>query len=350
MSQPFFTIGVTTYNRPDLLRQALSSVLAQSFGDFEVIVGNDYTKESLTGDILGIDDSRVRFVNHPSNLKELGNMNALLGMGRGRYFTWLCDDDLYTSNFLESMHDSLIRFDYPPCAFSSYDMLYGDASPKHEESYRGNEKLFTGRQFLREYFNGKLKLIGTFGIFETGTLRTLGGMEELCDSGVGLYGEYYLLARCGLIEKILYVNAPLVKYRAHEGSWSGTNLEIDLYRRTGNELLRRCAGIFSHPSLREDLGENLLAVCRLHLRSFYSKVALDAAAATRGAGSLLDALGCADAEAAAIRRSFYQLAGDAVGVTFGIRLAGLRYRHRAILVLLIIYRKLKSIFRVRGER
>jgi glycosyltransferase involved in cell wall biosynthesis len=82
-TRPFFSIGVTTYNRHELLRETLNSILAQSFTDFEVIVGNDYTQEVLTGEMLGITDPRIRFVNHPRNLREVGNMNALLEMAKG---------------------------------------------------------------------------------------------------------------------------------------------------------------------------------------------------------------------------------------------------------------------------
>ena len=39
---PFFSIGVTTYNRKELLKQTLISIINQTFTDFEVIVGNDY--------------------------------------------------------------------------------------------------------------------------------------------------------------------------------------------------------------------------------------------------------------------------------------------------------------------
>ena len=40
---PFFSIGVTTYNRRELLKCTLDSIIKQKFSDFEVIVGNDYT-------------------------------------------------------------------------------------------------------------------------------------------------------------------------------------------------------------------------------------------------------------------------------------------------------------------
>ena len=68
---PLFSIGVPTYNRKDLLLKTIMSILQQTFTDFEVIIGNDYTKEYLSSEDLGIKDPRVRIINHQQNLGEL---------------------------------------------------------------------------------------------------------------------------------------------------------------------------------------------------------------------------------------------------------------------------------------
>ena len=54
-SQPFFTIGVTTYNRRDMLVDCLQSILAQTFIDYEVIIGNDYVADKLQLEEFDID-------------------------------------------------------------------------------------------------------------------------------------------------------------------------------------------------------------------------------------------------------------------------------------------------------
>src|SRR3972149_1596543 len=118
---PFFSIGVTTYNRKELLKQTLISIINQTFTDFEVIVGNDYIGEVLDADVLGIEDPRIRFINHECNLGELNNMNALLAAAKGKYFTWQFDDDLYAPDFLKAVHAAIMKFDFPHCVYTSYD-------------------------------------------------------------------------------------------------------------------------------------------------------------------------------------------------------------------------------------
>ena len=118
---PFFSIGVTTYNRGILLKECLASILDQTFTKFEVIVGNDYTSDKLSLDEFNLDDQRFKIVNHDENLGELNNMNWLLHAANGRYFTWLADDDAYYPNFLEYIHRTLITHEKLDCGFSNYN-------------------------------------------------------------------------------------------------------------------------------------------------------------------------------------------------------------------------------------
>ena len=58
------TIGMTTYNRPEFLRQAVQSVLQQSYKNFELIISNDFIERAVILEDLGIeDDSRIKIIN-----------------------------------------------------------------------------------------------------------------------------------------------------------------------------------------------------------------------------------------------------------------------------------------------
>ena len=191
-STPFFSIGVTTYNRPELLKQTLVSIITQTFANFEIIVGNDYIQEPLSADLLDIRDSRIRFVNHPQNLGEALNMNTLLDLSQGRYFTWQCDDDLYAPNFLEEVHSALIRFDYPHCVFTSYELIYDTSFPDMKKTLSGKEQILSGRQFLRSYWSGNLKAMGCTGVYDKEYLKRIGGVECLTGTSTPLYSEHLL--------------------------------------------------------------------------------------------------------------------------------------------------------------
>ena len=89
-----------------MLLDCLNSILNQSFKDYEVIIGNDFTGEFLESSNFKINDERFKFVNHEKNLGEINNMNYLLNSANGFYFTWLADDDAYDPNLLESIYET----------------------------------------------------------------------------------------------------------------------------------------------------------------------------------------------------------------------------------------------------
>lgn len=264
--KPFVSIGVTTYNRHDLLCQTLHSILAQTYTNFEVIVGNDYTEETLTGELIGITDPRIRFVNHPQNLREVGNMNKLLELAQGHYFTWLFDDDLYEPDFLQTAHDCLVEKGLPPAFFPSFRMILPGEKFKPKSISRRPITELTGPEFLRMYSPRRPKIVSTCGLFKTSALKeTIGGVEELSPSAIGVYCEYLLLVRCALLDRIIFMDAPFVIFRIHSSCWSENPMELDKYLSAGKELILRSALILRHPTLFPDFDANLRMICEQHL-------------------------------------------------------------------------------------
>ena len=99
---PLVTIGLTTYNRPDLLKEAVRSVLNQTFTDFVLIIGNDDPSSPVTFETLEMPyDHRVEILNYSSNIGEISNMNNMLELAKTKWFTWLADDDIFHSQYLE---------------------------------------------------------------------------------------------------------------------------------------------------------------------------------------------------------------------------------------------------------
>ena len=269
--RPFLTVGVTTYNRHDLLKQTLSSITEQSFSDLEVIVGNDYPQEALSGEVLGIVDPRIRFVNNPQTLGELGNMNSLLRASRGRYFTWQFDDDLYASGFFQAVYDALVKFNFPPCVFTSYEIIRGHSFPHRGESLSGQVRIFSGRHFLRMYFQGLLKAMGCSGVFDAKYLKRIGGVERLCDGPIAIFSEYLLLIKAGLVENVAHIDVPLVLYRVHEESRGASNTDLRLWKCAGENLICKSIGALKSPKLQEDFHDNLLSILKLTFHKLVSK-------------------------------------------------------------------------------
>lgn len=311
MPPPFFSIGVPTYNRHELLRETLASILAQGFSDFEVIVGNDYTAEVLTGDMLGITDPRIRIVNHPCNLREVGNMNALLELASGRYFTWLFDDDLYEPDFLQTAHDCLLKSGFPPAFFSSFRMLKPVETFQPALFEHNGTSELSGKEFLNWYSAAHPQIASTSGMFDTAALRTTGGVEELCNSAIGIYCEYLLLVKCALLGRIAFMDAPFYVFRRHADSASENNQDLENHRDAGRELLKRCSEVLHHPILVQDYSENLMKIAEIHLITFaYITSRFEFAQKGHWYGTVCRALRRHWKESMSIKKQYSSLGGD----------------------------------------
>jgi glycosyltransferase involved in cell wall biosynthesis len=254
---PFFSIGITTFNRKDLLRKSLKSFLEQDFKDFEIIIGNDYISEPLSKEIVGYDDPRIIIVNNNQNLGELGNMNSLLNLARGRYFSWQFDDDLSAPGFLSEIYSAIIKFEFPLSAFTSFKYVYGSSDTEFKCTNKENHKLYSGREFLRSYLSGTIKALGSGGFHNTDYLKRLGGAERLSKGHMALYSEYILIIRDGLLNNVLYLSNNLIASRVHASSWSCNSNQVELYKEAGINLIRESLLVFSSPILKDDFQKNL---------------------------------------------------------------------------------------------
>lgn len=92
-----FSIVIPTYNRPDFLPEAIDSVLNQTVDDLECIVVDDAGPIPATVP----HDPRVKLIRHTSNGGEPAARNTGIETARGRYVTFLDDDDVFTRERLQ---------------------------------------------------------------------------------------------------------------------------------------------------------------------------------------------------------------------------------------------------------
>ena len=100
---PTVSVIMATYNRSNLLRYSIGSVLRSDFSDFELIVVGDGCTDDTEDIVRGFADPRIRFVNLPTNsgAQSVPN-NAGIELACGRYILFLNHDDLYFEDHISS--------------------------------------------------------------------------------------------------------------------------------------------------------------------------------------------------------------------------------------------------------
>ena len=92
---PAVSVIIPTYNRAYIIEQAIESVLAQTFEDFEVIVADDGSTDDTAARIATIADPRLRYIPLPHAGAPAAARNAGIRHARGDLLAFLDSDDLW---------------------------------------------------------------------------------------------------------------------------------------------------------------------------------------------------------------------------------------------------------------
>lgn len=100
------SVGLASYNRPDLLRRAIQSVLSQTYTNLEILISDNASSNPKVREVIeefSRADVRIRCFFHPENQGAFFNFSSLLNEARGKYFIWLADDDYWGCEFVENL-------------------------------------------------------------------------------------------------------------------------------------------------------------------------------------------------------------------------------------------------------
>src|SRR5262245_47649967 len=97
---PRISVCIPTYNTARYLPEAIESVLAQTYDDFELVICDNASTDATPQLCRRYDDPRVRYVRFDELVNQGNNWNRCLRLARGDYIALLHADDRYRSGFL----------------------------------------------------------------------------------------------------------------------------------------------------------------------------------------------------------------------------------------------------------
>ena len=102
-SDPDISVILPTYNRGSLIKRAIKSVLQQTFANFELIVIDDCSIDCTEQEIKSISDKRIQYICHNINKGGSAARNTGLDYAKGKYISFLDDDDEYPDDRLYNL-------------------------------------------------------------------------------------------------------------------------------------------------------------------------------------------------------------------------------------------------------
>src|SRR5262249_15693965 len=107
LAQPLVSILVPAYNSAHFLREALDSLLAQTYENIEIILLDDASTDE-TPRVAAEYADRVRCIRQPRNLGIYDNVNAGMALARGEFISIYHADDIYLPTIVQTQVEYLL--------------------------------------------------------------------------------------------------------------------------------------------------------------------------------------------------------------------------------------------------
>ncbi|MBT3878785.1 MAG: glycosyltransferase [Candidatus Scalindua sp.] len=211
-SAPTVSVIMNCLNCERYLREAIDSVFAQTYEDWEIIFWEDNASKDNSEKIAKSYGDKLRYFRSDVSLPLYGSRNLAVQKARGKYIAILDCDDMWLPTKLEEQI-ALLEQDVET------GLVYSDA-------YRFNEKGKQKRKFeTSKPYRGKIfseLLLCNFIDTQTVVIRreVFDSLDHWFDDRLIMSGDYDAYLRISYRWKVDYVDKPLAMYRVHRNSKS----------------------------------------------------------------------------------------------------------------------------------
>lgn len=204
------SVVIISYNQKEYLKEAIESVLNQTYRPFEIIVCDDASKDGSV-DLINYYERKfpglVKGIFHEKNIGIAKNRNSGLSTVQGDLVTWLDGDDIFRPRKLELESG---HYEHDPDVRWVYSQVI-EIDVKNSE-IRGRYKGFLEGIIFDEVVS-MLGYAPRNPLVEFEVLKQVGFFDE----DMELYEDFDLCLRLAKFYKCSYCPEPLMEYRIHRG-------------------------------------------------------------------------------------------------------------------------------------
>ncbi len=216
---PKISVLIPAY-KPDYLDLCIASVLAQNYGDYELLIGDDSEGDEVASVVSKWEDARIRYGRNPNRTGSgAANRAFLIGQAQGEYIKFLWHDDFLHPRSLELLH-SVAEWSKATMVFHGRHFVDGAGRVIGSGSVvpRGQLVEFTPEHIFNMMVRGRFNYIGEPSniLVSTGALLDRPEMFEIDGRTLRFLddvGLYVNLATAGY--KIVGCGSKCSSYRVH---------------------------------------------------------------------------------------------------------------------------------------
>lgn len=231
ITEPLVSVLMTAYNRANFISEAIQSVLASTYRNFELIIVDDGSKDE-TADVarkFEILDSRVKVFVNNTNLGDYPNRNRAASYAKGKYLKYLDSDDLIYPHGLEIFVSSMEKYPDAGLCLGSNQLQFPDPFPAYID------RIDALRQ---HFFNSGFLNIGPSGVMiNRSAFQKAGGF-----SSRRMVGDTELWFTLACQNSVVIAQPSLVYWRQHEGQEFYDGVRSGLYDEMNFILIKELMG------------------------------------------------------------------------------------------------------------
>ncbi len=247
--KPEVSIVMPVLNGERYIAEAIDSVLAQTYTDYELVLvddgSTDRTREIVESYTARL---RVRYVTHPVRQGISRSVNDGVRSSSGRYITFLDHDDAWMPEMLAVQVGHLAKHPEAGMVHADFQTIDSNGAILEESVARcRNRKRPSGRVFRELFFDSFIVAVGA--VIRKECFDRFGGFDETLH-----WGDYHLWLRIAREYEIHYTPRVLAKYRQHSTQSTRTQT-AERPDRESVAMLAIKRLLEMHPEIRNELGD-----------------------------------------------------------------------------------------------
>jgi glycosyltransferase involved in cell wall biosynthesis len=212
---PVVTVIINVLNGAATLSEAVESVFAQTFDDWELVIWDDCSTDGSANILSGYDDERIRCFRSDQQVSLGEARQHAIDLACGEWIAFLDQDDIWLPRKLECqlalvgerpdaalIYGRTVRF-YPSRSERDYDQA-------HEYSYLPEGDVFA------ELFTNSCFIAMSSAMFRRSAVEAVGGIP----SNITIIPDYYLYTVIARRFSVAAVQQVVCRYRMHPGNTS----------------------------------------------------------------------------------------------------------------------------------
>ena len=211
--KPKVSVIMSVYNGEKYLREAIESILNQTFTDFEFIIVDDGSIDNSLEMIKSYDDERIKIINNEENIGLTKSLNKALKVARGEYIARQDADDISLPNRFE---EQIKYFEECP----EVVLLGTDIYIINETGKTVGKRIVLTKPSIKDLLKNNQFNHGSV-MFKKEVINQLGGYNEL----IRYSQDYELWLRIAKSHEVRNLTQSLYKLRSHDENIRLTNWE-----------------------------------------------------------------------------------------------------------------------------